>query len=84
MWNRAKVVIAPHGAGLSLMVGCRKDVHIIEILTTTPNLCFLELAAQLGLAGYHAALSTTSGEENLHADIDGIVTIVKKLLSLAS
>ena len=47
--SEAQYLVAPHGAGLSNMIACRRGVNIHEILPSSwPNTCYAKLAVQLG------------------------------------
>ena len=45
---RARVIVAPHGAGLANMLFCRPGTNIIEVACSDRSMCFLSAAYQLG------------------------------------
>ena len=50
LFRRAKIVIAPHGAGLSNLVWCNRGIKVIEIFAfKSKNDCYSRLSWNLGL-----------------------------------
>jgi capsular polysaccharide biosynthesis protein len=50
LFATAKVIVAPHGAGLSNLIFCKKGTKIIEIFPPTYTVpCFWIISQQLGL-----------------------------------
>ena len=48
MFYRARVIVAPHGAGLSNMLFSRPGTAVIEVIYNPPNICYLEASHYLG------------------------------------
>ena len=49
LFQKADIVIAPHGAGLANMIFCARDTHIVEyVIEEEPNLCYWHLSELLG------------------------------------
>ncbi|MGB0562738.1 MAG: glycosyltransferase family 61 protein [Spirulinaceae cyanobacterium] len=54
LFNRAKVIVAPHGAGLTNLVFCAPGTTVIEIFSPNyVNACYYALSQQLGLNYYY-------------------------------
>jgi capsular polysaccharide biosynthesis protein len=69
-FRRARLIVAPHGAGLTNLIFARPEVTVLELFGATyRNRCFERLAAAVG-CGYQAlihddARDSTSGEMNI-------------------
>lgn len=82
----AKIVVAPHGAGLANLVFCQAGTRVVEFFNNAyVNPCFGRLAAAAGL-DYHAVLAVenapastdpTAGRLDIRADIPQIVHALK-------
>lgn len=75
LFYNAKVVIAPHGAGLSNLMLATSQAVAIEFVIAPPNACYLDLARELGNE-YHAVYG--------HAQSEGVPMMiqVQEVLSL--
>jgi capsular polysaccharide biosynthesis protein len=50
IFSNAEIVVAPHGAGLTNIVWCRKGTKILEIFSPNyVNPCYWEITSQLGI-----------------------------------
>ena len=68
MFNRARVIVAPHGAGLLNMQYSRQGTVILEAIDNTVNCpCFLLMAHVLGHK-YHA-IGATGGRKIVHVNL---------------
>ena len=81
MFYRAKVIVTPHGAGLSNFLFSRPGSYVIEGICHTPwvNSCFLESAYVLGHR-YHAIPSRSPGVDVLNVDPTSIQQSLKYYL----
>lgn len=90
LFSNATHVVAPHGAGLSLLVYCRPGTVVHEFYADHVQPCFWSLSSALGL-NYHnhncseiVDKATTSSNKNLAARLAKSVELApEKLLSLA-
>lgn len=49
LFSRAKVIVAPHGAGLTNMIFSKKGIKVIEFMPVkNPNICYWHLADSIG------------------------------------
>ncbi|MFP4007427.1 MAG: glycosyltransferase family 61 protein [Spirulinaceae cyanobacterium] len=54
IFNQAKIIIAPHGAGLTNLVFCAPGTKVIEIYSPNyVNVCYYSLCQELGLDYYY-------------------------------
>lgn len=54
LFNRIKVIIAPHGAGLTNLVFCSPGTTVIEIFSPNyVNVCYYSLCQEIGLNYYY-------------------------------
>jgi capsular polysaccharide biosynthesis protein len=55
MWRRAKVVVAPHGAGLSNAMFCREGAVVVEIGSkgSLGPLIFQQISVMAGVQHYY-------------------------------
>jgi hypothetical protein len=60
LFRSSTVIVAPHGAGLSNMIACRKETLILELMTTGKdvNICYMAMAFKLFL---HYVMLTVPG-----------------------
>jgi hypothetical protein len=73
-FSEAKIIIAPHGAGLVNLLSCKKNTIIIEIMDKDYiNLCFTRIAYLLELK-YYGILS-----KNYIVDMNDIINIMKNI-----
>ena len=57
MFQRAKIVIGPHGGGFANLIACRPDAKVLEITNRFARNFFGEMAAKLGLE-YHLTIGS--------------------------
>lgn len=81
LFNKAKVVVAPHGAGLSNMVFCEKGTLIYELMPISdPNPCYHHLA-EVCEHKHHIYAVKDSGIPNfkqMEVDVEKIISEMKK------
>jgi capsular polysaccharide biosynthesis protein len=60
LFQSAKCIVAPHGAGLANLVFCEPDASVVEILPSEhTNLCYWLLSQQVSLKYYYVLGSLT-------------------------
>jgi Glycosyltransferase 61 len=89
VFARAKLVVAPHGAGLSNLLASRTGTHVVELLGNDKDadLCFLHLALALGM-NYHplhmmkqqVLPRKLGGGTTYEADIAHVVDVVTQIV----
>ena len=84
MFARAKLVVAPHGAGLSKLFFSRAGTRVVEIVCNPkPNLCYRNFHTTLGQP-YVGLLSTKKTKSScdgvLHVDIKYFRLVVQSLI----
>lgn len=78
----AKLIVAPHGAGLSHLLFCDYDVFVLEFLTVPGmNGCYHGLATKLGLKYYGLRYNITK-EFQFIIDINLITPLLKEIKAL--
>ena len=62
LFRESKIVVAPHGAGLSGILACDPDTVVIEILGEGAdfNVCYWNMAASLGLEYHPLTMNITN------------------------
>ena len=66
LFNRAKVVLAPHGAGLTNLVFCQPKTKIIELFSPLyVNVCYWALSNHLDLEYYYFLGKTSSVKSSM-------------------
>ncbi|KAK2153760.1 hypothetical protein LSH36_287g03033 [Paralvinella palmiformis] len=80
-FNKAAIVVAPHGAGLSNMLFCRPDTVVLEVICNPPhtNMCYTRLAHLLGLR-YYALMSRGGCEAHINIPAEELEQLVRFLL----
>ena len=85
--NSARVVVAPHGAGLTNLVFCRPDTIVIEMFSPSYiNCCYWALSNWVGVQYYFLLGSGGRDREDLFAlgeDIVVEVDVLEEVLKLA-
>ena len=67
IFRGARLVIGPHGAGLSNIIGCEPGTHLYEMLPSHyPNICFNLLAQGCGLHYWGDAFPSEAGDGGAH------------------
>jgi Glycosyltransferase 61 len=82
VFARAKLVVAPHGAGLANLLACPLHIDVVEMLGEgiDRELCYLHLALALGLR-YHPVHMMHLGEDRSYeADIEQVVHVVTSIV----
>ncbi|RKP04344.1 hypothetical protein CXG81DRAFT_16311 [Caulochytrium protostelioides] len=85
-FRHAKLVVGPHGAGMSNLIVCRAGTRVVELLTNDHyiNTGFARLAQQLGLQYHGFAPATDSRYDGtITADIPTVVHAVRHALTSA-
>lgn len=77
-FKEAKLIIAPHGAGLSNILLCSTDTYIIEFLSD--NLCFNGLAKELGI--WYYGIKTELKNNYFHINYTEFKPLLLKVKSL--
>lgn len=79
MFFQAKVIVAPHGAGLSNMVFSRKGTKVVEVMfAREPNYCYTSLSSQLDFE-YHNVIGGRSGQHIVY-NVNQTVALVRRAL----
>lgn len=77
LFSRAKVIIAPHGAGLVNIIWAPNNTHVIEIgPVSEPNICYWHLSCLLG-HNHEILVAPTDSAGRLYPRIDKIVEKLK-------
>ena len=81
MFYRAKVIVAPHGAGLSNMIFSRPGTYVIEGISNFPStvVCYIHSAYHLGHI-YHGIPSKGGFPATIIVDWQDIAAILEKVL----
>jgi capsular polysaccharide biosynthesis protein len=67
IFRGASLVIGPHGAGLSNIMGCEPGIHVYEFVPSHyPNFCFNRLAQSCGLHYWGDVFPSEAGDGNPH------------------
>jgi Glycosyltransferase 61 len=84
VFSRAKIVIAPHGAGLANTLACPPGSHILEFLGegSDCNLCYLSLAISLNLNYHPLFMNVIDATGNYEVDVPRVVSVVREVLQL--
>lgn len=84
MFYQAKLVVAPHGAGLANSILCAPGTPILEFLTDDEhvNSCFAWQSRALGLHHYGFAPrgSSSYGSAHFHVDLSQLESVVRLIL----
>jgi Glycosyltransferase 61 len=88
VFKRAKLVVAPHGAGLANLLACRSNIDVVEMLGAgrDSELCFLHLSLALGHR-HHLVhmINLEEGERRSYeADIEQVVHVVTSIVQSES
>lgn len=77
LFYNAKVVIAPHGAGLSNLMLATSQAVAIEFVIAPPNACYLDLARELGNE-YHAVYGHAQSENSpMMIQVEEVLSLVR-------
>ena len=77
LFSRAKIIVAPHGAGLSNMIFAQQCA-IIELFGSYINKCFYHLSIGLGFS--YSCLYCQPQEQDILVDPKKVVTLISKIL----
>jgi Glycosyltransferase 61 len=82
VFARAKLVVAPHGAGLANLLACPPNIDVVEMLGEggDTSLCFLHLALALGLRYHPVHMIHPNRFGNYEADIEQVVHVVTSIV----
>jgi hypothetical protein len=80
MFFSAKVIIAPHGAGLSNIVLASNKAVVIEILIAPIVTCYMDLARELGNDWYGIYGNAQSEHVAMHVNVQEVLGLVGKVL----
>ena len=71
LFHRARIIVAPHGAGLSNILFCQPATILIEVLLPTRNMypCYQQLSHALGMR-YHGIMAQKKCLETCFLDVD--------------
>jgi capsular polysaccharide biosynthesis protein len=89
LFSSAKVIVAPHGAGLSNLVFCSPETKVIEIFSPNyVNVCFWSLSNQMDLEYYYLLGEGRKPPEHIDphqikADISVNIDSLSNLMNLA-
>jgi hypothetical protein len=77
MFYEAKMVIAPHGAGLANAIMCNPGTPILEFLVedNTMNMCFVWMSSVMGLRHETYAPPGSTAKGNFTVDIDMVLSM---------
>jgi Glycosyltransferase 61 len=86
VFARAKLVLAPHGAGLANLLACPSNIDVVEMLGEggDGNLCFLHLSLALGLRYHPVHMINPYKSWNYEADITQVVHVVTSIVRSGS
>ena len=79
MFYRARVIIGPHGAGLSNMLFSRPGTIVIEAVCNPPNICYLKSSYHLGHR-YYGVPSLKGCDRGIEIDIQELAVILQQFL----
>jgi capsular polysaccharide biosynthesis protein len=67
IFRRSRLVIGPHGAGLTNIIGCEPGTHLYELVPSHyPNVSFNRLAQGCGLHYWGDVFPSDAGEAGVH------------------
>lgn len=76
----ARVVIAPHGGGLTNPVFCHPGVRVLEVFSQEwIFFCYARVCSMLGLEAYYHVAADTRGTD-IHLDVDRFAAVVDTFL----
>jgi Glycosyltransferase 61 len=84
VFKRAKLVVAPHGAGLANLLACPLNIDVVEMLGVGKDseLCFLHLSLALGHRHHPVhMINLEEGERRSYeADIEQVLQVVTSIV----
>lgn len=82
LFQQAKLIIAPHGAGLTNLTYCNKDVVVIELYPIGRNFnqtsSFHQISKAIGIRFHKLMLQPLNEREDMHAD----ETVMEKIMEI--
>lgn len=77
MFRSARIVVAPHGAGLVNIIVCREGTTVLELMVQKVNICYMSMAFKLGL--YYIMMSVLKATQHaeMTVDIPNVVSAIK-------
>jgi hypothetical protein len=79
MFFSAKVIIAPHGAGLSNILLATSKAVVIEVLIPPVVTCYVDLARELG-NDWYGVYGNAHSEAPMRVNVDEVLTLTQKVL----
>ncbi|KAJ4458596.1 hypothetical protein PAPYR_5562 [Paratrimastix pyriformis] len=73
MFRRARVIVGPHGAGLTNILYTQPGTPVVEFMKDDPNACYASLAANLGLPYYGFRVPGANHENSMTVDVDKVI-----------
>eukprot|EP00475_Leptophrys_vorax_P003097 TRINITY_DN117_c0_g1_i1.p1 TRINITY_DN117_c0_g1~~TRINITY_DN117_c0_g1_i1.p1 ORF type:complete len:184 (-),score=53.63 TRINITY_DN117_c0_g1_i1:82-633(-) len=82
MFYEAKLIVSPHGAGLTNLFMCNEGVGVIEMLPRVSVECFRKMSQLLKLR-YEGLVvrNSTTNDYPITVDVDAVVTIAQRRLA---
>ena len=77
MFYRARVIIGPHGAGLSNMLFSRPGTVVIEVICNPPNVCYLQSSYYLGHK-YYGVPSRKGCDGGIDVNVQKLATVLER------
>lgn len=76
--HQAKIVIAPHGAGLANLVAAKPGLRVLELLSRNWfNTCYAKLAVQIGCD--YRYLETINSDKGYHVPVESVLEEIDHL-----
>jgi Glycosyltransferase 61 len=81
-FSRAKIVIAPHGGGLSNILACQSGTHVVEFYGQwyDADLCYLHLAVALNMNHHPMIMDALDANHTYVVDVPRVVNVVRDIL----
>ena len=80
MFYRARVIIAPHGAGLTNMLFSRPGTYVIEVACSDRPMCFLMAAYELGHRYFGIPAIGGCAITNIDVNLTHVASVLKRYL----
>lgn len=82
LFNEAEIIVAPHGAGLTNLVFCKKDTRVVEIFPPQwAPACFMALASSVGCNYRHVVAGRDRQAGPSRPQFDDIRVSIPELLN---
>ena len=81
LFSSAKIVIAPHGAGLTNLIYCSSETIVYEMFSTNYiNKAYTELCSEIGIEYYYSAFPGNDDLNNdYHVDVRALKEFIEKV-----